>query len=458
MNKLILRTDSYKTSHFLQFPPGTEGTNYYFESRGGAFPETVFFGLQYILREYLSKPITREDVDYAEKRLVKHGVPFNRAGWDRIVDVHGGFIPMRIRAVPEGSVVPVHNALMTVESTDPQLPWIPGYFETLLERVWYPTTVATLSHFIRRIIKKSMDLTSDDPEGVAFKLHDFGARGVSSAESAALGDCAHLVSFMGTDTVEGLEMALEHYFEDMAGFSIPAAEHSTITSWGRENEAAAFSNMLKQFAHPGSLVAVVSDSYDLWNAIDNLWGRQLRQQVIDSGATVVVRPDSGDPVQIVLSCLQRLDAAFGHTVNSKGYRVLNHVRVIQGDGVNISSIGDILGSTNSAGYATTNVAFGSGGALLQKVDRDTQKFAYKCCEATVAGVSVPVFKDPVTDPGKRSKSGRLDLVRHINGEYRTVQAPNGPAHLTVMKTVFEDGRVFADDTLKAIRERAASVL
>ena len=237
---------------------------------------------------------------------------------------------------------------------------------------------------------------------------DFGARGVSSLESAALGGAAHLVNFMGTDTVSGLLLAKAHYHEPMAGFSIPAAEHSTITSWGRDNEVKAYRNMLRQFARPGSIVAVVSDSYDIFHAIRQHWGTTLKQEVIDSGATVVIRPDSGDPVAVVHQCLDLLDEAFGHTVNGKGYKVLNHVRVIQGDGINSSSIRAILERITSAGYATDNLAFGMGGALLQRLDRDTQKFALKCSAARVGGQpswidgalqDVPIYDRALLKPG-----------------------------------------------------------
>src|SRR5688572_30868540 len=286
-----------------------------------------------------------------------HGEPFNEAGWRYITGRHGGHLPIRIRAVPEGTVVPTHQALVTIESTDPDAYWVPSYLETMLLRLWYPVTVATISWHARQTIRQFLERTSDDPVGqLPFKLHDFGARGVSSAESAALGGSAHLVNFLGTDNVSGLLAARAYYHEPMAGFSIPAAEHSTITSWGRDNEVDAYHNMLRQFAKPGSVVAVVSDSYDIFHAIREHWGRTLRDEVIRSGATLVVRPDSGDPVDVVHRCLVLLDEAFGHTVNGKGYKVLNHVRVLQSDGVNPNSIRAILERASTAGYATDNLA------------------------------------------------------------------------------------------------------
>ncbi|HEV7269328.1 nicotinate phosphoribosyltransferase [Pseudoxanthomonas sp.] len=466
LNNLLLNTDSYKASHWLQYPPGTDATFFYVESRGGTYDRTVFFGLQAILKEYLAKPITHADVDEARDLFAAHGEPFNETGWRYIVDRHDGLMPIRIRAVPEGTVVPTHNALMTIESTDPRAYWVPSYLETMLLRIWYPVTVATISWHAKQTLRQFLERTSDDPEGqLPFKLHDFGSRGVSSVESAAIGGAAHLVNFLGTDTVSGLQLAKAHYHEPMAGYSIPAAEHSTITSWGREHEVQAYRNMLTQFAKPGAIVAVVSDSYDIYHAIREHWGKTLRQDVIDSGATVVIRPDSGDPVAVVHQCLELLDEAFGHTVNGKGYKVLNHVRVIQSDGINPTSIRAILERITSAGYATDNVAFGMGGALLQRLDRDTQKFALKCSAARVDGRWIDVYKDPVTDKGKQSKRGRMTLLRHREyGTFRTVPVAVDAASLAevekpqgfddAMVTIWEDGRFLHDDRFADIRARA----
>lgn len=466
LNNLLLNTDSYKASHWLQYPPGTDQTFFYVESRGGEHDKTVFFGLQAILKEYLSAPVTHADVDEARDFFAAHGEPFNEAGWRRIVDVHGGRLPLRIRAVPEGSVVPTHQALVTIESTDPDAFWLPSYLETLLLRLWYPVTVATVSWHVKQTLRAYLEKTSDTPnEQLPFKLHDFGARGVSSAESAALGGMAHLVNFQGSDTVSGVLAAKRYYGAPMAGFSIPAAEHSTITSWGRDGEVDAFRNMLTQFGKPGALLAVVSDSYDIYRAIDEHWGKTLKDEVIRSGATVVVRPDSGDPVEVVHECLVRLDTAFGSTVNGKGYKVLNHVRLIQGDGVNPHSIAAILERITAAGYATDNLAFGMGGALLQHMNRDTQKFALKCSAARIDGQWIDVYKAPATDVGKTSQRGRLALLRHREyGTYKTVTVPNdvptveaypppaGWAH--ALETVWESGQLVRDWTFDDVRARS----
>ncbi len=465
-DNLILNTDSYKASHWLQYPPGIDATFFYLESRGGVYERTLFFGLQSILKEYLSKPVTAPMIEEAKAFFAAHGEPFNEAGWRHIIGAHGGRLPLRIRAVAEGTVVPTHNALMTVESTCPDCFWVPSYVETLLMRAWYPVTVATISWHVKQTIREYLEKTSDNAATeLPLKLHDFGSRGVSSTESAALGGMAHIVNFHGTDTVLGVLAAREYYGEAMAATSIPASEHSTITAWGRDRELDAYRNMLRQFAKPGAVLACVSDSYDLFHAIEAMWGGSLREEVIKSGATLVVRPDSGDPADVVHRTLSMLNAAFGSSVNSKGYRVLKHVRVIQGDGVNPESIRRILERITHAKYSAENLAFGMGGALLQKLDRDTQKFALKCSAARVDGQWIDVYKDPVTDHGKASKRGRLTLARHRGyGTFKTAALPGdaiegdtatlGEGWEDALETVWENGKLLRDWHFADVRRRS----
>lgn len=455
MKNLILDVDSYKSSHWLQYPPGTTSMFSYIESRGGKYDKTCFFGLQYILQEYLSKSVTEENVKEAADFFKEHGEPFNEEGWMRVVKKHAGKLPVRIRAVAEGTVVPVSMPLVTIESTDPECFWVVSWLETMLMRVWYPTNVATIGWHIKQTIMQSLEQSSDDPTSeIAFKLHDFGARGVSSRESASIGGAAHLVNFMGSDTVTGVWTANKHYHAKMAGFSIPASEHSSITSWGQENEVEAYRNMIRQFAKPGALVACVSDSYDIYAACSQLWGGTLKDEVIKSGATIIVRPDSGHPATVVRGCLELLATKFGTTVNSKKFKVLNNVRVIQGDGINAASIQEILELALSGGFSASNIAFGMGGGLLQQHDRDTQKFAMKCSSITVDGKERDVFKSPVSDSGKRSKGGRLDLeyFEGFRAKILTDGAIKSP--YSILQTVYDNGTIMNGSTLDQVRARA----
>jgi len=765
-NNLILKVDSYKSGQYKMYPAGMNKLFSYAESRGGVYPSTVFFGLQYLLLRYLDRPVTVDDVNEANEFFKLHGVDFNYEGWMYIAKDLEGKLPVRIRAVPEGSVIPVSNILMSIESTDPKVPWIVNWLETLLLKIWYPTTVATQSHYLKQVIYESLVKTADDPDAeIAFKLHSFGYRGVSSEESAAIGGAAELLSFMGTDTLAGIVCTANYYDSEINGFSINASEHSCITSWGREHEVDAYSNMIDQFGKPGQLFACVSDSYDIFKAITDLWGGALKEKLIASGGTLVIRPDcyddkteiltengfklfkdltksekvaqyyndgtieyvlpekyfesdyegemihfknanrldlmvtpnhrvvyeqngkikieeaskiktfynkkflrtgkikdknihmspfekflvafqadgsyqsgfsniknpgslcghitvrfnfekkrkeekliqilkdcnfhyvineqerknlgqnvvyvqvpiqykiekffkdwvfpetrdftwckefiqeishwdvtrrtdkrykydstikenseivqlisflsdsgatlseiednrkehfnnihtvtitnnergkridgqsvvvntvnysgkiycvkvstgmlvvrrnkkivisgnSGHPLRIVPQCLKLMDKAFGHTINSKGYKVINHVKLIQGDGVNPTSIREIINAVIDCGYSMSNVAFGMGGASLQgskenTINRDTQKFAFKASYAEFNGVGRDVFKDPVTDPGKQSKKGLLDLV--YSEEEETYKTVRGFREDTIMKVVYENG-------------------
>ncbi len=789
LRNIILTSDSYKSSHKNLYPPGTTNLYHYVESRGGLYDKTLFFGLQAFLKEYLTgRVLDRLDIAEANEFFAKHGEPFDADSWDSLDRKHGGTLPIRIKAVAEGTVVPTHNVLMTVESTDPEFFWLPSYLETaILRAIWYPTTVATRSFKIKQTILKYLNETSDDPMAeIGFKLHDFGARGVSSGESAAIGGMAHLVNFMGSDTLEGIVAAQRYYGDShsMPGFSIPAcydsktevltengfklfadlsdgekvaqyhengtvdfvlptnivnepysgemvrfyagekqaridicvtpnhrmirrsittgkieiteaheakfsqknelpqsgkklsgkecltdieririafqadgsfvsrhekytgarsgtkpirfglkkerkksrlreiltrlgwewsesqndelregfchfwvktpadlsfqkdlswinlnevssswcnqfieecalwdgsihgdnvqfstsikknadiaqavfvlagyrsqisvyedprgnreinyvtsacknfrsrggqgiqkesiqytgtihcvtvptgmlivrrsdnvavcgnSEHSTITSWGRKNEYAAYENVVTQFAKPGALFACVSDSYDIYDVVENVWGGPLGRIVKDIGATVVIRPDSGLPHRVILQILNILKDKGLTEVNSKGYHVLQkHLRIIQGDGLHdVDDFDMILATMKSNGFSASNIAFGMGGGLLQQVNRDTQKFAYKCSEAIVDGKAVPVYKDPVTDGGKRSKSGRMLLVEYhssngVSDGFETITSNDSELYNRMfnsddLQTVFENGELKRNQTLDEIR-------
>lgn len=463
MSNLILQTDSYKFSQFLQYPPNTAYISSYIESRGGE-DESVFFGLQAFIKQYLLKPITNNDIDEAERIVTAHGLPFNREGWEIIVKEYGGYLPLTIEAVPEGLVMPTSNIQVQVINNDLRLFWLTSYIETILLRaIWYPSTVATKSRKMKKIIAKALNQTSDIPvdDQIQFKLHDFGARGVSSEDSAILGGMAHLVNFMGTDTAEALVGAMKYYnTNQMPGYSIPASEHSTITSWQKDNEVVAYDNMINKFAGDGKIYACVSDSYDIFKATAELWGTELKQKIIESGGTLVIRPDSGDPTIVPVQILQILEEKFGVTINSKGYKVLpSYIRVIQGDGINENSLPILIDNVKKAGFSLENIAFGMGGGLLQAWNRDTLKYAMKAsaiCDSE--GRWKDVYKDPITDHGKVSKKGQLGLIQQ-NGigtvSYRTTDKKFADIIGNVLRPVYRNGELLIEDTFENIRERAA---
>lgn len=477
MMNLILQSDSYKYSHYPLYPEGTEVVYSYCEPRVGArFKETTFFGLQYILSRYLAgRVVTREKIEEAADMCKLHfgsETVFNRKGWEHILVEHDGRLPIRIKALPEGMTVPEGNALFTVENTDPRVPWLTNFLETLLMQVWSPTTVCTSSREIRKIIKKYLDQTGD-PAGLPFKLHDFGFRGVSSVETAALAGAAHLATgAMGTDTMAALTLLRDYYKESVAGFSIPATEHSIMTAGGPAGEADIVRRILATY--PTGLVAMVIDSYDTINFIENVIGGNpdILAAIRNRQGTVVFRPDSGHLPDIDVWVFCALERVFGSEKNAKGYSVLpSTVRMIQGDGIkwgedNVHTIANILYAFKQERISADNIAFGSGGGLLQDFTRDTQRFAIKCSAMRIKGQWTDIFKQPKTDASKASKRGRLKVIRDENNQIKTIKEGDpmyytcgvgkaGGVFQDLMQTVFENGVMSNSQTLAQIRGRCA---
>lgn len=487
-NNILFCADSYKVTHHLQYPPNTTKVYSYFESRGGKHEQILFFGLQYLIKRWLlGEVVTKAKIQEAKELYNLHFGQdlFNEKGWMYIVEHHKGYLPIRIKAVPEGTVLPYKNVLFTVENTDPKCYWLSNYLETLLVQTWYPLTVATNSFHQKRILSKYNNLTMENgesqnnpenPKGkkenstnkdedsamdnvIRFQLHDFGYRGASSVESASIGGLAHLVNFQGTDNIAALLAAKSFYHCPIAAYSIPAAEHSTVTTWGKDGEAAAFKHMLQAF--PNGSVSVVSDSYHIFEACEKIWCGTLKGLVLargKRGGRLVVRPDSGNPQETVLKVLDILAAHYKPTINSKGFKVLPaYIRVIQGDGVSFESLDMLLKGLMDEGWSSENLVFGSGGALLQRLDRDTLKCAFKCSYAEVEGRPRNVYKDPIGDSGKKSKKGKLKLVRGKMGVFETVQECADEDN-DILEVVYENGKLLRDYSLDEVRKRAKAFL
>ncbi|GEP95106.1 nicotinate phosphoribosyltransferase [Chitinophaga cymbidii] len=468
MENLILLADAYKYSHHKLYVPGTSFIYSYMESRGGLFNETVFYGLQYFLKAYLAGPvISAEKIKEAGEMLPEvfgRTDVYDPSRFEYILREHNGHLPVRIRAVPEGSVIPVKNVLMTIENTDPACYWLTNFLETLLMQVWYPSTVATLSREIKKVVKKYYEATAGAASfaGIDLVLNDFGFRGASSVEAAGLGGSAHLVNFSGSDTLVASTFAKRYYHAETApGLSIPATEHSIVTLLGEEGEAEIFKHVLDTF--PTGVVACVSDSYNIFRACEAYWGTQLKEQILAREGTLVIRPDSGDPVKTLLKVFDILMNKFGFTLNEKGYKVLPpQVRVIQGDGISHKSIPEIYAALQQAGISAENLVLGMGGALLQRVNRDTQEFALKCSFAEINGQPADVQKSPVELDAeghlrtsfKKSKAGKLKLVKD-DGVYRTLREEEAPGMKDLLETVFENGRIVKDQNFADIRRNAS---
>lgn len=464
---MILKTDSYKIGHWLMLPNGTQGFFSYAGPRGfiKGLDKAVFWGLNLILRRCFSKKLTMADVRRAKRFSDRHLGPgiFNEEGWNTIVTEFGGNLPLRVRAIPEGSVTRANVAPFTVECTDPRFGWLVSYFEPLWLQSWHASTVASISLQSRINIGKYWKETVDDDRqgGLDFALHDFGFRGVSSVESAG-GGSGHLLSFFGTDTMQAIAVLYDFYGLDeaddasMPAFSVLATEHSVMGANAdaankNDYEALRMAVNLLSKRGKGAIVSAVADLYEpfrfaKWVSTD------FKEQIEQSGGRFVVRPDSGVPKDVVLQIIEILMEGFGYTINKKGYRVLpDCIRVLQGDGINIYSIPEILEHLKLNGISAENIVFGMGGGLLQHCDRDWMKYAMKGAAINVDGEWKDIYKEPITDPGKTSLRGRITTVMR-EGEFVSVRIEDVlPTDVDMMAVVFEDGEIFNEPNFNEAR-------
>ena len=455
---IVTNTDSYKICHWNQYPSTTENVYSYFESRTGAlYNKTVFFGLQYFIKEYLLGPVvTKEGIEWGKYLCEKHfgnANNFNEQMWTYILKSYDGRLPIRIRAVPEGTPVNVSNVLMTVENTDPKCFALTNHLETLLSNIWAASTVASLSREVKILCNHYLNETSDNPGHINFQLHDFGQRGVASPETAAIEGAGHIINFMGTDTVLAMELANQYYSASMDGlaYSVPATEHSIMTSLGPDGEFKIFENLLDKY--PTGILSVVIDSYDYRRFID-VYARKLKDRILARDGKVVFRPDSGEPNSTTLDVLDLLNGVFGSTTNSKQYKSLNpKVGTLWGDGIDYNGIRSILFTMRNNRWASDNIVFGMGGGLLQKINRDTQRFAFKSSAQKRDGVWHDVFKKPL-DTSKVSKHGRLKLIKDTEGIYHTINEGEFPDNPDQLVTVFENGELVREYTFGEIRKNA----
>ena len=451
---LLTQTDSYKLGHYNMYPKGTTKVYSYFEARKGAkFKRTVFFSLQYLLKKYfVGQVVTQEKIDKADKLVNAHlgdGV-FNKEGWQYILDELNGKLPLCIKAVPEGMAVDIDNVLFTVENTDPKCYWLSNYVESILTHVWYGSTVATLSKTIKIMLESYLDYTCDNPEdSINFMLHDFGYRGATSTESADVGGAAHLLSFMGTDTVPAIELLMDYYNSDVCGFSVPATEHSIMTSEGEEGEFDVVQHLFNEY--PNGILSLVIDSYNYRDFIMTL-GTKFKEIILNRDGITVFRPDSGDPVKTSLEVMELLGEYFGYSINKRGFKVLNpKVKMLWGDGIDANGINDILYKLTVSKWSSENIVFGMGGALHQKVNRDTQRFAFKSSYQVCNGKGKNIYKDPL-DTSKTSKRGRLSLIHDWNDSFTTMQELESVDPDDLLKEVFRDGELLIDYTLDDVKK------
>lgn len=466
----LLRTDVYKMGHMEQYVPGCEKVYSYLQARSSKrFKESVFFGLRPYL-SYLQDPITHENVDeFLDKRrkILGHNSAEIGKKMHQLADL--GYWPLKIKAIPEGTVIPTNNVLLTITNTHPDFYWTVGFVESLLLKIWYPITVATTSHEYRKLVNVMFDRTVPQEQHFLkdFMVHDFGYRGDSSEESSIISGMSHLTSFTGSDTVVALK-GVETFYpckddSKLIMASVPASEHSVMCSFGRDNEFDAYQHMLNLY--PTGLVSIVSDTYNLWTVLMDFAPR-LKDQILARDGKVVFRPDSGDPKLIICGdpdanpyspagkgALRILAEIFGAERNSKGFLEINpKVGLIYGDGMYLERYKDVLETMERMGFAASNLVIGVGG-ILRYHSRDTLGFAIKATKITVDGKEVSIMKDPITDFSKRSHRGYLQLDRS-DGQFITFDDVTAAQEATgVLRTVFENGSILDTDDFTTIRQR-----
>ena len=454
----VLLPDSYKVPHHLMYPEDTQNLYGYYEARSDkVFKETMVFGLNFILNK-LARPITLPQILMMREFYKMHFGNkdyFNFEMYEYIIEKYRGKLPLMIRAIPEGTLVRTGNALLDCYSLDSKCyPLVTGA-ETCISQAWYPFTVATISFNAKRIIKKYLEATSDSIVGLEWMLHDFGQRGVSSDESAAIGGAAHLVNFRGTDNTMALMALMEEYaYHAMPGDSVAATEHSIMTCRGLDKEYDVVQDISNKFKD-----CILSQVLDSTNIYETAAKAVTDPVILDRSGLFVLRLDSGKPAEVSKEVLDIIADKAGYTINSKGYKVINpKFKILWGDGLDLDLIESTLKSLEEAKYSVSNFAtLGMGGGLLQKCNRDTMSFAYKVSARGTSEGLIEVYKDPIHG-GKTSKKGILKtVIDQRNGNFMTVKDSELDTREDMKIIVFEAGYVNSP-SFDTIREAANSNL
>lgn len=480
MNPLLL-TDGYKVDHRRQYPTGT--TLVYSnwtprKSRLDGVNEVVFFGLQYFIKKYILEDFEthffkqpKEKVLAQYERRINNYLGENQVGTKHIADLHDlGYIPMVIKALPEGAIVPMKVPMFTMYNTLPDFFWLTNYFETLVSAmVWMPCTSATLARQYRLILDKFAHETSSVPEFVDWQGHDFSMRGMAGIEASLISAMGHLTSFTGTDTIPAIEVLEDYYKADsdreLIGGSVSATEHSVMCMGTIEDEIGTFRRLICD-VYPKGIVSIVSDTWDLWKVLTN-YLPQLKEEILGREGKVVIRPDSGDPVDIICGnpngktdherkgVVELLWETFGGQTNEKGFKELDpHIGAIYGDSITTARATQICERLKAKGFASTNVVLGIGSYTYQYNTRDTFGFAMKATYGEVNGVGREIFKAPITDDGTKKSAKGLMKVEKKNGVYTLQDQVSWEQEKEgELKEVFRDGKLLIDQTLNEIRGR-----
>lgn len=485
--------DFYKADHRRQYPEGTTKIYSNFTARSDRLAnilkdrfdgKIVFFGLQYFLKGFLmidwEREFFKKDKAFVVaryKRRMDNALGKDAIPMEHIEALHDlGYLPIKIKAVPEGSRIPIKTPVLTITNTHPDFYWLVNYLETILScMLWKACTSATTAYEYRRLLTEYAEATGTPKEFVNFQAHDFSFRGMSGINDAVLSGAAHLLSFWGTDTVPAIDFLEDYYGADsdkeMIGCSVSATEHSVMCMGSKENEAETFRRLITKL-YPKGIVSIVSDTWDFWKVITE-YASALKDQIMGREGKVVFRPDSGNPVDIICGTSHNYNTSdssvnplsheykgaveclwdiFGGTINEKGYKVLDpHVGLIYGDSITLERAQRILEGLKRKGFASSNIVFGVGSYTYTYVTRDTYGFAVKSTYGEINGVAQEIYKDPVTDSG--IKKSAVGLIRvNEDGSYSDKQTDE-QENSGLLQTVFEDGKLLVDQNLSDIRNR-----
>jgi nicotinamide phosphoribosyltransferase len=482
-------SDFYKTDHRPQYPTGTTEVYSNLTARGSRIPEidkVVVFGFQYFVQEYLVKQFNEQFFHQPKKlvmeaynRRLNTSLGPNTVNTEHIGRLHDvGYLPLILKALPEGSRCPMRVPFLTIKNTLPEFFWLTNWIESIMSNVvWQPITSATIAYAYRQLLNAAAQKTSDMPDFVQWQGHDFSFRGMGSLEASGICGAGHLLSFTGTDTIPAID-TLEKYYganadTELIGGSVPATEHSVMCMGGESTELQTFERLITEI-YPKGIVSIVSDTWDYWGTLTHTLPI-LKDTIMKREGKVVIRPDSGDPVKIICGdpdalfdtpeargTIQVLWDIFGGTVNSKGYKQLDpHIGAIYGDSITYERAQQITQGLKNRGFASTNIVFGIGSFTYQYVTRDTFGMAMKATSGVIDGKRVTISKNPKTDNGlKKSAKGLLcvDAVKGAHGiETFTLREDVSPEEELegALEPIFHDGWEGRTQTLAEIRERLA---
>jgi nicotinamide phosphoribosyltransferase len=493
----LLACDFYKTGHITQYPENTQLVYSNFTPRSSrlahklesVFDEKiVFFGLQRFIKSFLIESFNNNffykscaDVVNEYKRQMDNGLGVGAVDTQHVMDLWKlGYLPISIKALPEGSRVNMQVPVLTIVNTHPDFFWLPNYLESVMSaELWKGTTTASTAHQYRKLLEQYAEKTGANKDFILWQGHDFSMRGLSGVEDCAMSGGGHLLSFLGTDSIPAIE-DLEKYYsgrDTFVGGSVPATEHSVMCMGGMENEIDTFRRLITD-VYPSGVVSIVSDSWDYWKVITE-YAQELKEEILSRKenaiglAKVVFRPDSGDPADILCGTFRQPTDAykahhltpeqkgsveclweiFGGTVNAAGYKELNpRVGLIYGDSITLERAQDILQRLEAKDFASSNVVFGIGSYTYQYVTRDSYGFAMKATFGVVDGEDRVIFKDPKTGAGKKSAKGLLRVEKEGDDFVLYDNQTREQEKLGCLREVFRDGELLVDDTLENIRK------